>query len=167
MAGLFTGIVVMAVVFLIWDAIFTANGVWGFTRATSPARISPGLPIEEWLFFLVVPYSCVFLYEVMRYFVRRDVLGRRPPAQHRVDRGADRGGCAVYRPHLHGHHLPLHGRAARLHVFVLKSPYLGRFYARLRRQPRSLLPGERHPHRLAAGRNPSSGTTTRRTSASV
>ncbi|MFN9327366.1 MAG: lycopene cyclase domain-containing protein, partial [Flavobacteriales bacterium] len=27
--GLFTGIAVMAAVFLVWDAIFTANGVWG------------------------------------------------------------------------------------------------------------------------------------------
>ena len=29
--GLFTGIAVMAMVFLSWDAIFTANGVWGFS----------------------------------------------------------------------------------------------------------------------------------------
>src|SRR5690606_7774335 len=35
-----------------------------------------GMPIEEWLFFLFIPYSCVFLYEVMRYYIRRDVFGK-------------------------------------------------------------------------------------------
>ena len=73
--GLFTGIAVMATVFLIWDAIFTANGVWGFNPRYLTGPRFFHLPIEEWLFFLVVPYSCVFLYEVMRYFIRRDVLG--------------------------------------------------------------------------------------------
>ncbi|MBK9076995.1 MAG: lycopene cyclase domain-containing protein [Flavobacteriales bacterium] len=74
--GLFTGIGVMAVVFLIWDAIFTANGVWGFTPRYLTGPHIARLPLEEVLFFLVVPYSCTFIYEVMRYFVRRDVLGR-------------------------------------------------------------------------------------------
>ncbi|MBK8228708.1 MAG: lycopene cyclase domain-containing protein [Flavobacteriales bacterium] len=74
--GLFTGIGVMMVVFVAWDAAFTAHGVWGFSdRYTLGVRFL-GLPIEEWLFFVCVPYACVYLYEVMRYALRKDVLGR-------------------------------------------------------------------------------------------
>lgn len=72
--GLFTGIAVMMLVFIIWDVIFTANGVWGFSdRYTLGIRFLH-LPLEEWLFFIAVPYSCVYLYEVMRYAVQRDLL---------------------------------------------------------------------------------------------
>ena len=73
--GLFTGIAVMAVVFLAWDAVFTANGVWGFSPRYTLGLDLFGLPIEEWLFFIAIPYSCVYLYEVMRYAIARDVLG--------------------------------------------------------------------------------------------
>jgi lycopene cyclase domain-containing protein len=73
--GLFIGILFMGLVFLPWDVAFTARGVWGFNdRYLLGPRIL-GMPIEEWLFFLLIPYACMFLYEVMRYFVKRDVLG--------------------------------------------------------------------------------------------
>lgn len=72
--GLFTGIAVMAVVFIAWDAVFTAKGVWGFNPRYLVGVYLLGLPVEEWLFFLCIPYACMFLYEVMRHFVKRDVL---------------------------------------------------------------------------------------------
>jgi lycopene cyclase domain-containing protein len=127
--GLFTGIAVMDVVFLIWDAIFTANGVWGFNPRYLTGPHIAGLPIEEWLFFLVVPYSCVFLYEVMRYFIRRDVLGS-------VARPLSIGLIVVltvvgvlYIDHIYTAITFLcTASMLALHVFVLKSTYLGRFY---------------------------------------
>ena len=72
--GLFTGLMVMSVLFLLWDGLFTALGVWGFNPRYLVGLYLFGMPVEEWLFFLFIPYSCVFLYEVMRYFIRRDVL---------------------------------------------------------------------------------------------
>ncbi|MFP4042460.1 MAG: lycopene cyclase domain-containing protein, partial [Bacteroidales bacterium] len=27
-----------------------------------------GLPLEEWLFFFIIPFACFFIYEVMQYF---------------------------------------------------------------------------------------------------
>ncbi|MCB0794161.1 MAG: lycopene cyclase domain-containing protein, partial [Flavobacteriales bacterium] len=73
--GLFSGILVMGLVFLPWDVAFTAAGVWGFNERYLIGPDLFGLPLEEWLFFLVVPYACVFIHEVLRYFVPRDVLG--------------------------------------------------------------------------------------------
>ncbi len=126
--GLFTGIAVMALVFIAWDAVFTANGVWGFNpRYLTGPRLA-GLPVEEWLFFAVVPYACTFNYEVMRHLVRRDVLGR--PARALA--------IALLALLLVVGVLNL-GRTYTaitflctaallgLHVFVLRSPYLGRF----------------------------------------
>ena len=28
------------------------------------------MPIEEWLFFIVIPYSCMFIYEVLKYYLK-------------------------------------------------------------------------------------------------
>ena len=72
--GLFLGTLVMAVIFLAWDVAFTSLGVWGFNPRYVIGVYFLGMPIEEWLFFLFIPYSCMFLYEVMRHFVRKDVL---------------------------------------------------------------------------------------------
>ena len=65
------GILVIGAIYLIWDKWFTAAGIWGFNHNFTRDFYLLGLPLEEWLFFLVVPYSCIFLYEVLRYFVKR------------------------------------------------------------------------------------------------
>jgi len=50
-----------AAVFITWDAVFTERGVWWFSHDyTMPFRLF-GLPLEEWLFFIVVPYACAFV----------------------------------------------------------------------------------------------------------
>lgn len=127
--GLFTGIAVMAAVFLIWDAIFTANGVWGFNPRYLTGPRFFHLPIEEWLFFLVVPYSCVFIYEALRYYVRRDVLGRiaRPLSIALMLVLVVVGVLHIDRIYTAITFLCTAALLA-LHVFVLKSPWLGRFY---------------------------------------
>jgi len=62
--------------FIIWDALFTEMGVWGFNESHLIGLRMLGLPVEEWLFFITVPYACLFIYEVMNYFVKKDVLGK-------------------------------------------------------------------------------------------
>ena len=77
--GLFIGIGVMAAIFIPWDIAFTARGIWGFNERFLTGIHLAGLPMEEWLFFLMIPYACMFLYEVMRHFIKRDVLGSAAP----------------------------------------------------------------------------------------
>jgi len=65
------GILVSGAVYLVWDVLFTEAGIWGFHPNYTRDAFLFGLPLEEWLFFLVVPYSCIFLYEVLRWAVGR------------------------------------------------------------------------------------------------
>ncbi len=65
------GILVTGAVYLAWDIWFTRAGIWGFNHNYTRDLYLFGLPVEEWLFFLVVPYSCIFLYEVLRWSVKR------------------------------------------------------------------------------------------------
>ena len=50
--------------FLIWDELFTRDGVWGFTNEHLAGSYFLNLPIEEVLFFITIPYCCIFTYEV-------------------------------------------------------------------------------------------------------
>ena len=67
---LFPSIFITATFFIIWDVIFTKNGVWGFSDVHTSNINLLYLPIEEWLFFIIIPFSCVFIYESVKYFFR-------------------------------------------------------------------------------------------------
>ncbi len=67
--ALFAGIFVMMLVFIPWDIIFTAHRIWWFNHDYVLGFYIAGLPIEEWLFFVVIPYCVMFSYEVLRYFL--------------------------------------------------------------------------------------------------
>lgn len=53
--------------FIIWDVIFTEKGVWGFTPKYLSGIYIINLPLEEWLFFITVPYACLFTYFALKY----------------------------------------------------------------------------------------------------
>ena len=65
---------IISIPFLIWDVIFTTNGFWGFNPDYISGIYLFKLPIEEVLFFIVVPFACTFIYEVVKYFFRSYTL---------------------------------------------------------------------------------------------
>jgi lycopene cyclase domain-containing protein len=76
----FAATLLTAVPFIAWDILMTRLGAWSFAAdRVYPMRFF-GLPIEEMLFFIVVPFSCLFLYEVLGAFTKeRHGRGRRLP----------------------------------------------------------------------------------------
>ncbi len=63
--------IIPAMLYIAWDIYFTSKGVWSFNDNYITGIKLVNLPVEEVLFFLVVPYCCVFVYECIRcYFPR-------------------------------------------------------------------------------------------------
>ncbi|OXM57249.1 lycopene cyclase [Amycolatopsis thailandensis] len=57
----------MAVVFLIWDALAIAAGVWGYAPEFVTGVMAPfSIPLEEVLFFVVIPVCGVLTYEAVQ-----------------------------------------------------------------------------------------------------
>ncbi len=58
--ALFLALLITLVPFIIWDVYFTVQGYWGFNEDYLSGLYLLHLPIEEWLFFICIPYACVF-----------------------------------------------------------------------------------------------------------
>ena len=68
-APLFLAIGITAAFFIAWDVIFTHLGVWGFNAKYLSGLYLINLPVEEWLFFVTVPFASIFIYENVVYFL--------------------------------------------------------------------------------------------------
>jgi lycopene cyclase domain-containing protein len=65
----FIGTIITSIVFIIWDIYFVKIGVWGFNPNYYLGYSFFGLPIEEWMFFLFIPYACIFMhYSLLKLF---------------------------------------------------------------------------------------------------
>lgn len=65
---LFPAMILPAILYIAWDIYFTAKGVWSFNDTYITGIKFYGLPLEEMLFFFIVPYCCVFIYECIRSY---------------------------------------------------------------------------------------------------
>ena len=72
--ALWPAILANAALFIVWDAVFTREGVWGFNEEYLTGLYIFNLPIEEILFFITVPYACVFIYDVLNAYITKDLL---------------------------------------------------------------------------------------------
>lgn len=72
--AIFTSIAITGAVFLAWDELFTQLEVWGFNGRYLTGVYIGALPIEEWGFFLTVPFACIFIYEVLNHFIKKDIF---------------------------------------------------------------------------------------------
>lgn len=66
-------------VFVIWDVYAIASGHWTFDPAQTTGVLLPGgLPIDELLFFVVIPIAALLTLEAVRS-VKRWEVGDEPP----------------------------------------------------------------------------------------
>jgi len=62
-------IIIVAFFYIVSDIYFTKHGIWGFNPRYHSSIVIYRLPIEEWLFFIVIPYASIFLHDsILLYF---------------------------------------------------------------------------------------------------
>ncbi|MFK7000409.1 lycopene cyclase domain-containing protein [Flavobacterium oreochromis] len=63
-----TSILVIGIIFIIWDIYFAYKNVWGFNDRYLIGLRWWKLPLEEWFFFLLIPYASNFIHYSVCYF---------------------------------------------------------------------------------------------------
>ncbi|MDY0342545.1 MAG: lycopene cyclase domain-containing protein [Lentimicrobium sp.] len=126
---LFPAILGTMLIFIPWDAAKTSMGVWGFNPDHLQGIYLFNLPIEEWLFFIAIPYACMFTYHSFEYLIRKDYLApyARPFTILLIVLLLI---VAAFNPERWYTFITFVSTAIflTLHLFVFKSRYLGRFY---------------------------------------
>lgn len=70
---------ITSIIYIIWDIIFTSYNIWKFNESYILKYKLIHLPLEEYLFFIVVPYASLFIYECIKnYFPNLKVGGTIP-----------------------------------------------------------------------------------------
>jgi lycopene cyclase domain-containing protein len=60
--SLIPAIIIAGWLFAMWDSYFTFLGVWGFNQRYITGIMFGNLPLEEVLFFICIPFSCLFTF---------------------------------------------------------------------------------------------------------
>ncbi|HOY09081.1 MAG TPA: lycopene cyclase domain-containing protein [Candidatus Omnitrophota bacterium] len=60
------GLIVL--IFGAWDVLATRRGHWYFNPEGIAGAWFLNLPVEEWLFFIVIPFCCLFTWEVVNFY---------------------------------------------------------------------------------------------------
>jgi lycopene cyclase domain-containing protein len=71
---LFVSICLSGIIFIVWDYFATARGDWYFNSEYILGIKLFKLPLEELLFFITAPFSCIFIYECVRYYIKEKTL---------------------------------------------------------------------------------------------
>jgi len=69
--ALLRAIAIVCVVYWTWDVLVTSRGHWSFNPSFVLGFRFLGMPLEEWLFFVVIAFVSVFTYEAVRLVVRK------------------------------------------------------------------------------------------------
>ncbi len=64
--------------FVAWDVLFTYLGVWSFNPKYVIGIYLFGLPLEEYFFFICIPYACTFTYHCLNLFFTFSASTNRP-----------------------------------------------------------------------------------------
>ncbi|ASU36691.1 lycopene cyclase domain-containing protein [Mucilaginibacter xinganensis] len=71
--ALFPAMIATGIIFIAWDMYFTHLKIWGFNSAYLTGAYIGNLPVEEVLFFLCIPYSCLFTYTCLNSMIKVSV----------------------------------------------------------------------------------------------
>ncbi|MDD5255847.1 MAG: lycopene cyclase domain-containing protein [Candidatus Omnitrophica bacterium] len=69
--ALAASIAVVLAVFGAWDVFAVWRGHWYFDPGAVFSMRVINLPLEETLFFVVIPFCCIFTWEAMKYLIQR------------------------------------------------------------------------------------------------
>lgn len=69
--ALFPALIITATFFLVWDFWFTEIGIWHFNPEFVMGYQLVNLPFEEWMFFIFIPYACIFIHESLNYYFKK------------------------------------------------------------------------------------------------
>ena len=119
------GELVMMLIFIPWDMLFTSISIWGFRDRFLSGIFLGNLPVEEWMFFFCIPYACLYTYHCISVFTE----GKRIPVFFEVLPWIFVVLCAgtaiLYHQRLYT--LVTHTFCAAFllyHLLILKKPYL-------------------------------------------
>lgn len=73
----FSAIILVGLFFIAWDIFFSIKKVWSFNPRYILGINILELPLEEWLFFLLIPFASNFIHYSMNYFVPKLILPKR------------------------------------------------------------------------------------------
>jgi len=69
--ALFFSLMLVLFIFGLWDVYATYRGHWHFNPAAVWKVRIINLPLEEVLFFIVIPFCSIFTWETINYFKQR------------------------------------------------------------------------------------------------
>jgi len=127
--ALFPAILITLTFFIIWDVYFTHLGIWGFNSRYLSGINLINLPIEEWMFFITIPYACVFTYTSLNYLIKKNYFKKYANSiSWMLAAGLLIIGFFNLSKTYTSATFFLTALFILLHLLVFKSNYLGRFY---------------------------------------
>ena len=69
-------IFIVALFYILFDIYLTKIGIWGFNPRYFSNILIFNLPIEEWLFFIIIPYASIFLHQSLALYFPRFQLSQ-------------------------------------------------------------------------------------------
>jgi lycopene cyclase domain-containing protein len=125
---LWPAIALPAVFFIVWDEWFASMGVWNFNPRYLTGIYFLHLPIEEMLFFICIPYACIFTYETVNRLTNDWLQPYQQSISLLLIFFLLPSGIMNINKWYTSVTFILTALFLLMHAFFWKSPYLGRFY---------------------------------------
>ena len=69
--SLILSIILIVLTFGTWDVWATWRNHWFFNNSGISGWKIINLPLEEWLFFVVIPFCCIFTWEALKFIAKK------------------------------------------------------------------------------------------------